>query len=62
MTADQFREALSGLGLSQLGCAAFLAVDARTVRRWATGDVAVPRSVELLFGVMLRLGLKPEEV
>lgn len=59
MTADQFRADLDHLGLTQVACARFLDTTDRTVRRWATGEQPVPRSVVLLFGVMKRYGLKP---
>lgn len=59
MTPDAFRAALARLGLTQQGCATFLDVTDRTVRRWATGDQPVPRSVELLFALMERCGVKP---
>ncbi len=48
MTSDAFRAHLVRLGLTQVGAARLLKVDARTVRRWATGDCDVPESVALL--------------
>jgi DNA-binding transcriptional regulator YiaG len=44
MTPDQYREAIDKLGLSQVAAARLLGVDARTSRRWATGerDVSPP--------------------
>lgn len=60
MTAGQFREALTALGLTQAGCARFLDIDERTVRRWATGGP--PRSIALLLGLMQRFEVKPEDL
>jgi DNA-binding transcriptional regulator YiaG len=42
MTADEYREALTRLDLSQVAAARLLGVDARTSRRWATGERDVP--------------------
>lgn len=61
MTPEAFRGDLVALGLSQIGAAKFLDVDARTVRRWATGDIPIPRSVELLFGLMGRFRVAPDD-
>lgn len=48
MTPDALRAHLDRLGLTQVGAARLLEVDARTVRRWATGDVPIPKAVEML--------------
>lgn len=48
MTPDEFRAHLVRLGLSQVGAARLLDYDARTVRRWATGELAIPKAVEML--------------
>ncbi len=49
MTTNQFRAALSRLGLSQRGASRIFGVNERTVRRWALGEVSVPiRIVETL--------------
>jgi DNA-binding transcriptional regulator YiaG len=60
MTAEQFRQSLDSLGLTQGACGRWLDVDERTVRRWAEGGP--PRSVALLLGLMARYGLKPADV
>jgi DNA-binding transcriptional regulator YiaG len=57
MTPDAFRAELARLGLSQVGAARFLEVDPRTVRRWAAGEVIIPKAVEMLLA-----RLRPEEV
>ncbi len=53
MTADQFRAALAGLGLSQAGFARLAMVDARTVRRWCDGTRAVPGPVVALLRILM---------
>ena len=42
MTADEYRTAIETLGLSQIEAARLLDVDARTSRRWASGEREVP--------------------
>jgi DNA-binding transcriptional regulator YiaG len=44
MTADEYRDALASLGLSQVAAGRLLDVDERTSRRWANGerDVSPP--------------------
>lgn len=62
MTANQYREAIKRLSLSQRGAAAFLGVDERTSRRWAADDAEIPESAAKLLRLMIRLKLKPEDV
>ncbi len=42
MTANDYREALARLELTQAQAAHLLGVDERTSRRWANGERAVP--------------------
>jgi DNA-binding transcriptional regulator YiaG len=42
MTPDEYREAIESLGLSQIAAARLLGVDARTSRRWASGERDIP--------------------
>jgi DNA-binding transcriptional regulator YiaG len=44
MTPDEYRTAIEKLGLSRVAAAKLLGVDARTSRRWASGerDVSAP--------------------
>ncbi len=56
MTKHQFRRALRQLGLSQSELARQIDVDPRTVRRWAAGQVSVPRAVEELLKAWRELG------
>ncbi len=53
MTTKQFRTALARLNLSQLGAARLFEVDARTVRRWALAERAIPSSVAILLHLLL---------
>lgn len=62
MTANEYREALAALGLSQVGAARLLAVNERTSRRWADGEQDVPRAVEIALKLMVRYGLKPKDL
>jgi DNA-binding transcriptional regulator YiaG len=54
MSADEFRAALAALGLSQVEAASALEVDARTVRRWALGERAIPGPVRVALRLMAR--------
>ncbi len=56
MTSDDFRSELTRLGLTQNRAGAFLKVDERTVRRWASGERDIPEAV-----AMLLPKLTPEE-
>jgi DNA-binding transcriptional regulator YiaG len=42
MTPDEYRQAIEQLGLSQVAAARLLGVDARTSRRWASGERDIP--------------------
>ncbi len=42
MTPDEYRESIEVLGLSQIAAARLLGVDARTSRRWASGEREIP--------------------
>jgi len=62
MTPKQYADAIERLGLSQRAAGAFLGVDERQSRRWVAGDSAIPESVAKLLRLMIRLGVKPEDV
>ena len=53
MTANQFRQALDRLELSQLGAARLFKSNDRTVRRWAIGERAVPVTVAIMLKLIL---------
>lgn len=58
MTPDQFREARLRLGLTQSEMADRLGIDgehrARTVRRWESGERAIPGPVALLLNSLFK--------
>jgi hypothetical protein len=61
MTPDEYRDTYAALGLTQLGAGRFLGYDIRTSRRWASGDLEIPRHVQMLLRLMLHYGIAPEE-
>lgn len=62
MTHTEYREAIESLGLSQVGAARLFGVDPRTSRRWALGELPVPRAVELALKLMLKHGVTVADV
>ena len=62
MTANQFRATLARLGLSQRGASRLFNVNERTVRRWASGDIAVPEGIVTHLQTMLTMSEKPKRV
>jgi hypothetical protein len=62
MTGEDYRDAIGRLGFTMVGASRFLSVGERTSRRWASGEIEVPRAVELLFKVMLGCRLTPDDV
>jgi len=57
MTHTEYRDAIESLGMSQVGAARLFGVDPRTSRRWALGELPVPRAVELALKLMLKYGV-----
>jgi DNA-binding transcriptional regulator YiaG len=53
MNAEQFRHALSRLGLTQTGAARLFDINERTVRRWAADEGPIPRVVALLLRLII---------
>lgn len=47
MTHTALRTALNRLGLSQVGAARILGIDPRTMRRYCSGELPVPRWLPL---------------
>lgn len=62
MTPKQYAEAIAKLSLSQRAAGKFLGVDERTSRKWIAGDSRIPESVAKLLRLMVKLGLKPNDV
>lgn len=62
MTAEEYRDAIKRLGLSQTAAGEFLGVNPVTSRRRATGAVKVPPECAMLLRLMLKLKLTPAKV
>jgi DNA-binding transcriptional regulator YiaG len=52
VTPADFRSALADLGYTQVGFARIARVDPRTVRKWASGESAVPGPVVALLELL----------
>lgn len=53
MTANQIRAALDHLGLTQVAAAGLFGVEARSVRRWVSGDSPVPDAVAVVLRLLI---------
>ena len=53
MKASHFRAAEEHFGLEKQEFASLLGVDARTARRWSTGERAIPKPIARLVTMML---------
>jgi hypothetical protein len=62
MNAQEYRDALERLKLTQLDAGELFNVGARTSRRWALGQARVPTSVAMLLRLMLRKRVEPNDV
>lgn len=62
MTHTQYRAAIARLGLTQERAAVFLGVGLKTSQRWANEKSRIPEAVAKLLRLMIRLGIKPDEV
>jgi hypothetical protein len=62
MTADEYKRAVTRVGLSQVGAGRFLGVDGRSAQRWGAGDAPIPMSVVKLLRLMMHLKLSAAEV
>ena len=54
MTPDRFRQCLATLLFSNRDLATLLGVDTRQVRRWASGDHAVPERIAAWLDTLAR--------
>lgn len=61
MSPNQYRNAIDSMGLTQGDAAIFLGVSIRTSHGYANGD-PIPEAVSKLLRLMLKLGLKPEDL
>ena len=62
MTPDEYRDALASLGLSQSGAARLLGVDARTSRRWVSGERDIPEIAARFLRFLIAAEITPDEV
>jgi DNA-binding transcriptional regulator YiaG len=62
MSAERFLLSLHRLGMTQASISLFFQVSIRTVQRWATGELPIPRSVELCLLVMEKTNLMPDQL
>lgn len=62
MNAEQYRDALARLDLTQVGAAKLFGVNDRTSRRWAIGEQEIPQAVAIALRLMIRFDVKPIDV
>lgn len=62
MTANQFRAALSRLGISQLEAARIFKSNDRTVRRWAIGERTVPTPVAIMLRLLIQKKITVQDI
>lgn len=62
MTPKQYKAAIKALGLSQERAGEFFGVAPRTSQGYAIGEYPVPEAIAKLLRLMVKLGLKPEDV
>lgn len=68
MSAQEYRDSIAAVGLSQVGAADFFRVNPKTSRMWArlteapTPGPGVPRAVEIALRLMVAQGLSAQDV
>jgi hypothetical protein len=62
MTPTQYKTAIARLGLSQERAGDWLGIGRRTSQGYALGEHPVPEPVAKLLRLMVKLGLRPDEV
>jgi hypothetical protein len=62
MSKQEYRRALKQLGLSIVGAGPVFGIHRRHSQRIAAGETPVPKPVAKLVRLMVKLGVKPEEV
>ncbi len=60
MTADEYREILSALGLTQSGAARLLGINPRTSRRWALGAQDITEPAARFLRLLIAAKITPE--
>jgi hypothetical protein len=62
LTPDRFREAIETVGLTKESAHLFFGVNDGLVRQWMSGELVIPRTVELLVELMVSHDLTAERV
>jgi DNA-binding transcriptional regulator YiaG len=62
MTPKQYEDAIEKLGLSQRASSKLVGVGERQVRKWIADEAKIPKSVARLLRLMIKHGIKPEDV
>ena len=65
VTSDNFRAALTALGMTQRGFASYVGSNERTVRRWAEGTQDIPQWVPVMLALLRKkppCETKPDEL
>ena len=62
MNPAELTGSLAVLGLTKSGAARLFGVTYRTVHRWTEGEQEIPRAVAIALRLMIRFGVKPEDV
>lgn len=62
MTPNQYKAAIRKLNLSQESAGHWLGIAPRTSQGYAMGEYPVPEPTAKLLRLMLKLGLKPEDI
>jgi hypothetical protein len=62
MNAQQYRDALDKLGLSQLRAGELFRVGARTSRRWALDEARIPHPVAILLRLLVKKRIKLKDI
>jgi hypothetical protein len=62
MTSEEYKKAVTRVGLSQIGAGRFFGVDERTGQRWGAGESTPPASIAKLLRLMMHLKLSAAEL
>jgi transcriptional regulator with XRE-family HTH domain len=60
--ADQYRELIAALGLSQIAAAEFLGISPRQSRRWALGETVPDVRAEIVLRLMVAYDISVDTV
>jgi hypothetical protein len=62
MTSEEYKKAVTRVGLSFIGAGRFLGVEGRTAQRWGSGESRPPQSVAKLLRLMMHMRLSAAEL